>query len=237
VHDNLGLTSQLQVGQSFARALSDFRGEEGEPEAARDFLQTLLQSGYAFGLDTQVLLEGHPMALHFTGGVARDGVLIVGQEEHEESTHLVKELMLINNETVNALRAALKRASSSASAPAAPVSAQPTLGQPTPAQNKRDNELLVELSRANNDLMALQRELAKKNALLSQTVTALENAQAALKRNRPLWKKLTHAWPYRHDRQLDRRKYPPCLRPKTYGRDCAQHALPNAAFAAPPGCG
>lgn len=169
IHDGLRLAPQLEVGQPFLAAIGVCQGEGLAPQAglAKKFMETLSNSGYAFGWQIQVPVEGRLTDLSFTGAATNDGVLIVGncvaEAANSDATRLVEELMRINNETVNSLRAALKQVSLSGN-----------------AQNERDNELLTELSRANNNVMTAQRELAKKNAILSQTNAALEVAQTAL---------------------------------------------------------
>ncbi len=169
IHDGLGLSSQLKVGQPFIAAIGICQGENLAPEAglAQEFMETLCDSGYAFGWQIQVTIKGKLTGLSLTGGATNDGVLIVGNSVGEaansDATRLVEELMRINNETVNSLRAAVKQASLSEH-----------------ARSERDNELLAELSRANNGVMTAQRELAKKNAVLSQTNAALEEARTAL---------------------------------------------------------
>ena len=166
VHDGLDMAARLKIGQPFATAIAAFAGEQSAREAAlaETFMATLRDSGYAFGLQIQVPLDGHLSTVSFTGGATNDGVLLVGEAATSDATpRLVEELMRINNETVNALRAALKQAS---------LASQ--------SKDERDNDLLGDLSRANNEVMTAQRELAKKNAVLSQTNAALEEARAAL---------------------------------------------------------
>ncbi len=175
VHDASGLAPRLKVGQLFASAIgARAAGDESqneqtsgrETEVAR-FMETLRDAGYASGCEITLPVEGHQAAWRFTGGATSEGVLIVGSmasEAASDAARLVEELTRINNETVNALRAALKQVSLS-----------------IPVQTERDDELLAELSRSNNSVMTAQRELAKKNAVLSQTNAALEAAQIELK--------------------------------------------------------
>lgn len=165
VHDGLGLTSRLAVGQPFASAIGTGGGHqlEQEVELAGRFMETLRDSGYAFGWEIQVLAQGHLVVLSFTGGATNDGVLIVGKVAHSGGSRLIEDLMRINNETLNALRATMKQAA---------LSSQ--------GRNANDDQLLAELSLANNEVITAQRELAKKNAILSQTIAALEQALSIL---------------------------------------------------------
>ena len=158
LHDGLGMEARLQPGQEFLQALTG-----GACELGQLFMENLHESGFASGWEVELTIQGHPTPLSFTGGGTKDGLLIVGEPALAGASHLVEELMRVNNETVNALRAALKRASLSAS-----------------AQDQRDNQLLLEVSRANNEVVTAQRELAKRNAILHRTNTDLEEARRAL---------------------------------------------------------
>ena len=165
VHDGLGLTSRLAVGQPFAATIGVHGGHplEREVELAERFMETLRDSGYAFGWEIQVPVQGNLMVLNFIGGATNDGVLIVGKVAHSGGSRLIEELMRINNETLNDLRATVKQAALSSQARIA-----------------NDDQLLAELSLANNEVITAQRELAKKNAIFSQTIAALEQALSIL---------------------------------------------------------
>ncbi len=82
------------------------------------------------------------------GGSAR--LLIVGAKTSNGVRMLYEELMRINNEQTNALRAAVKTQTD------------------LEAKAGRDNALYDELSRLNNELANLQRQLAKKNVALER---------------------------------------------------------------------
>jgi signal transduction histidine kinase len=79
-------------------------------------------------------------------------LLIVGARSRAGVAHIHQELLEINNEQANALRAALKDLSLHTRA----------------ARPDRDTYLYEELSRLNNELATTQRELAKKNAELAR---------------------------------------------------------------------
>jgi signal transduction histidine kinase len=163
----------LEVGQPFASSISFCVSEAdtGENESANQFMDTLRDSGVACGWELEVPVMGQPTTLRFTGGVTSDGLLIVGEAAHPEVTSLTEELIRINNETVNTLRAELKQATLTS----------PTLeGSDRGSHNDSDSELLIQLSRANNEVITAQRELVKNNVVLSRTNEALEEARAAL---------------------------------------------------------
>jgi diguanylate cyclase (GGDEF)-like protein len=161
-HDGLGLGQWLNIGQPFATAFND-QDSAQENVTARRFMETLLATGIAFGWEFPASINGRVTALSFTGSATDDGVLVVGDTAHSETRHLVEELMRINNETVNALRVAVKQGA---------LSSQ--------ASKEQDLKLLAELSRANNEVITAQRELAKKNIMLSRANAALEETKAAL---------------------------------------------------------
>ncbi|MEO8480790.1 MAG: diguanylate cyclase [Acidobacteriota bacterium] len=164
-YDGLGLSSRLIVGQPFAAAIGAC-GESGstsDAAVAASFMEALQRTGFALAWDLRVLVTGRLMVLSFTGGATNDGVLIVGEAARSEARQVVEELMRINNETVNALRATMQQAASSEF-----------------SRNERDEQLLAELSRANNDVVTAQRELAQKNASLRDINRALEDARATL---------------------------------------------------------
>ena len=188
-YDGLGLTSHLRVGQPFARAIgacgaandaaandaaSGDAGVERQYELARLFMETLMVSGVAFGWEIPVLLEGQMTTLRLTGGSTNDGLLIVGDATGSDARQIVEELVRINNETVNALRVAAKTAAKMAAQKEVPSQG------PQERADQSADELLVQLSRANNEVITAQRELARKNAVLSHTNAALEEARATL---------------------------------------------------------
>ena len=151
VLDGLGLGDRLQPGQLFLAAL-----QADDPPGQR-FMECLRESGYAHGMERQVAVGGQLTRLIFTGGSTSQGLLIVVEPVQSKTARLVEELMRVNNETVNALRQAVKMSSLSS--------------------NERDNQLLSELSRANNEVLTAQRELSKRNAMLSRTHAELQSAK------------------------------------------------------------
>lgn len=136
VSDDLGLADFLKPGMPFARLAA-----RGNLDKALSFLVEINQNGAAFDWEINVDLSGELKTLHFTGGKLGEDLLIVAAENGQFAVRLFEEMMRISNEQTNALRAALKDTS-------------------------RDRELFDEVSRLNNELVAMQRELAKKNAEL-----------------------------------------------------------------------
>ena len=87
----------------------------------------------------------------FAGGAAEGGFLVVGAKSRSGVARFYEELIRINNEQANALRAAMKDVSLQAR-----------------AQVDRESRHYDELSQLNNDLATTQRELAKSNVELGR---------------------------------------------------------------------
>jgi len=147
ISDDLGLGARLTIRQSFA----SFVG--GAADRAEEFLAALRTRKAAFNWELDVTgADGRTTSLHFAGSVIENSLLIVGARSRAGVAHIHQELLEINNEQANALRAALKDLSLHTRA----------------ARPDRDTYLYEELSRLNNELATAQRELAKKNAELGR---------------------------------------------------------------------
>jgi signal transduction histidine kinase len=135
--DSLGLGEAAQPGQPFSRLAA-----RGGLEKALSFLEAVRSQGAAFDWPINVVVEDSIKTIQFAGAYNGDKLLIIGAENSWQLIKLYEELMRINNEQTNALRAIF--------------------------QNRRDDNLFDEISRLNNELVAAQRELAKKNAELER---------------------------------------------------------------------
>lgn len=91
------------------------------------------------------------MPLHFAGVRTEEGMLVVAARTRSALVRMNEEMLRINNEQTNTLRAMAKKL--------AVVSTQ---------NRERDDAMFEDLTRVNNDLANLQRELARKNAELSK---------------------------------------------------------------------
>lgn len=118
----------------------------GSKEKAELFLQKIQIDGAAFDWELSVLCTHDVRSLHFTGGRSQNEVVIVGSARRMELVTLSQDLMVINNEQMNALRSAIKE-----------------LSLHQGKTEKTENQLFDELTKVNNDLTNLQRELVKKN--------------------------------------------------------------------------
>jgi two-component system, OmpR family, sensor kinase len=116
---------------------------------AMNFLTKIKEDGAAFDWELNVAVENSPETLHFSGGLAGEYLLIVGAANSQLAARLYEDMLRISNEQTNRLRAALKENA---------LAGRAIL----------DTALFDEISRLNNDLVAMQRELAKKNAELER---------------------------------------------------------------------
>ncbi len=114
-----------------------------------EFLVELKKNKISFGSEFTLKPEYNYERLNFSGVIVENTITIFGSRTKLDFQKFVTELMLINNEQINKIRELEKFKSS--------------------RQNNSnvDNYYLEELSRLNNDLVALQRELSKKNVELA----------------------------------------------------------------------
>jgi len=105
------------------------------------FLAELRNIGTTFNWELVLNLHEVPEVLFFSGGVINDRTFIVGAENSQETGQLFEELMKITNEQATTIRNMIK--------------------------DQRSETLAYdEISRLNNELVTMQREMAKKNAEL-----------------------------------------------------------------------
>ncbi len=114
----------------------------GNLDKALSFLQEIREKDAAFGCEINIGLNEKVKTVQFAGCKSKTGILIVGADNNHALEELYTEMLRINNDQVNALRSTIK--------------------------GQRDNGLFDEISRLNNELVAAQRELAKKNAELAR---------------------------------------------------------------------
>lgn len=176
LRDDLGLESQsISAGHPWT-ALVD----RGSLRKALNFSVEIKKKGAAFDWEMNIPVDGCMMRLHFAGAIAADSILIVGAQSSEDVMALYDEMMRMVNQQANTLRSVLKERSST-------VAAGDEHDQAT--RQKQDDALYDEVSRLNNELVAMQRELARKNAELKrlnekarQEIAKRKRAQEALAR-------------------------------------------------------
>ena len=124
-------------------------------EACREkvvlFLDEVRARGIAFNWELVVLLPGGPAAMNFASVRMEDRILIVGAETRHSTIRLMEEMLKLNTDQSNQLRRLMKDFQVAAS-----------------QQEERDRGTYSELTRLNNQLAVMQRELINKNHALAQ---------------------------------------------------------------------
>ena len=144
IRDELGLSESVQVGATIVGLV-----DPAFAASARSFLEVLNERQAAFDWELSVRVEGQLTPMHFAGAIQQCNLTIVAARSCSGLARFSDELMSINSEQANALRDAIKQ-----------VSLQ------NRRQMEQDSHFYEDLSRVNNELANLQRELAKKNAEL-----------------------------------------------------------------------
>jgi two-component system, OmpR family, sensor kinase len=146
LRDTLPL-ARAQIAEPFERWVAP-----SSQEKAREFLRDVQSRQAAFNWELTVCkADGSLVPLHFGGAVSEDGLLIVGARTRGEMTRFYQELLQINNEQTNTLRATLKE-----------------LSLQSRERAELDDRHYEELTQLNNELSNIQRELAKKNVELAR---------------------------------------------------------------------
>jgi hypothetical protein len=101
------------------------------------FLAELRNIGTTFNWELVLNLHEVPEVLFFSGGVINDRTFIVGAENSQETRQLFEELMKITNEQATTIRNMIK-------------------------DQRSETAAYDEISRLNNELVTMQREMAKK---------------------------------------------------------------------------
>lgn len=146
IHDSLGFGARLAPGASLLQL-----ADAVDAEKARNFLAMLQSRQAAFDWEITVDLGGRLEPLHFAGGRIEGGYLVIVARTRDELGGLSEELLRINNEQMNSLRAAVKE-----------------LSLHVRRGGSADDAMFDELSRVNNELANLQREMAKANIELAR---------------------------------------------------------------------
>jgi signal transduction histidine kinase len=146
IRDELGLAMPLPSGATIVTLLeADFAAK------ARTFLSTLNERRAAFDWELTMNVAGRAMPMHFAGIKQEERLSIVAARSRSGLTRFGDELILINSEQNNALRSALKE-----------------LSVKEREERARDHKLYGDLSRVNNELATLQREMVRKNVELEK---------------------------------------------------------------------
>ncbi len=145
-YDKLGAADQALPGQPWTVIL-----DPGSLEKGLNFMVALRQQDIVYDWEMNVSWADGVTSLHFVGAVFNQHLLIIGAKTSNGVMQLYEQMMQMNNEHINALRAAVKETS-----------------ERTCTQVERSNSLYEKITRLNNQLVAMQRELARKNAELER---------------------------------------------------------------------
>lgn len=146
LHEDMGLGTAFSPGNRLSAIV-----DAGSTVKADHFLAALRERRAAFDWVLNVPSGPGVTPLHFSGCAEANGFFVVGTVSTADTHRLFEDLARINNEQGSALRSALKDLA---------LQARERSGQ--------DVGLYDELSRLNNELVSLQRELAKKNSELQR---------------------------------------------------------------------
>ncbi len=161
LRDDLNLTSTFEKGQSLFAIFS-----ARSLERARQFWAEIFTHKAALDWELAIRHEKETHSLHFAGGRLEEHILVVGAiSRSDAAASFYEDLMRVNNEQMNRLRAALKE--------------QALYTQALKQREDEDQVFYDELTRLNNELVTVQRELAKKNAALDRYAEDLELLVAA----------------------------------------------------------
>jgi PAS domain S-box-containing protein len=112
---------------------------------ALSFMAELRSRGRAFDWEMNVPIANQPATLHFAGALANDHLLILAAESGNDMLHLCNDIMDTHSERVPGLHTAIQTCVGMARARTAP-----------------DTSLYDEITRLNNELMNLRRDLEKR---------------------------------------------------------------------------
>ncbi len=150
VRDDLGLSPRTPPG-----ARLDALVDPVAREKLNAFADAVRKHDASFDWEITVPIGTEPtntvlMPLHFAGVRTDEGMLVVAARTRSALVRMNEEMLRINNEQTNTLRAMAKKL--------AVVSSQ---------NRDRDDAMFEDLTRVNNELANLQREMARKNVELS----------------------------------------------------------------------
>lgn len=128
--------------------------ESASRAKAMNFLTEIKSQGALLDWEMNVPTAHGILTLHFSGGLAGEALLITAGTTGVLAAHLYEDMLRINDEQTNWLRIALKDNQATTNIPCDPI--------------------YDEISRLNNELVAMQRELAGKNAELTRLYAELQ---------------------------------------------------------------
>lgn len=151
IRDDLGIANRDAAATFFDLVDTESR------DKARDFFRAAQEGRATFGWELNVVCHDNLVGLLLIGGLTDDAVVICGAPSCAGLNELFDTMMKIQNEQLNALRTALKEEQLTAA-----------------SHRQREQVMLDDFTRVNNELVNLQRELARRNADLADANTRLE---------------------------------------------------------------
>lgn len=145
LHDGFGVCEQPAPGRTFADLV-----DGGSAEKARAFLDVVGRQGAAFGWELNLPAGGGVKLLHFAGSVTGEGLFIAGAVTRSGLSGIYEQLLCVCGTTPDARQAAGRAAGL----------------QPPSADG--DSDLYNDLTRLNNELMTLQRDLVRRTVELER---------------------------------------------------------------------
>jgi diguanylate cyclase (GGDEF)-like protein len=153
IRDDLGITTGC-LSASTLLGIVDPQSRE----KAQEFLRAAIEAHATFGWEVNVQCDGKLTGLLLVAGLTDVGIIICGTRSRAGLNELFDEMMRIQNEQVNALRTSLKAEQLEAA-----------------THRQREEKILEDFSRLNNELVNTQREMARLNADLAVANSRLES--------------------------------------------------------------
>lgn len=148
IRDDLDLANHYPAGQGLVRLVS-----RSERPKLLSFLVEVRTNGAAFNWALNLPIADQISTLHLAGAAADNFLLVVGANSSSGVLQLYEEMTQVNKEQGNLRRATARERE------------QAEIAR---SQIERDDVLYDQLSRLNNELVTLQRDMAKKNVELER---------------------------------------------------------------------
>ncbi|MFS0725109.1 ATP-binding protein [Paenibacillus sp. 1P07SE] len=154
IRDDLLITEQLDTRSGFRSVMDELNAHK-----FKEFLTELSERQAVFNWEINLITGKGNELLYFNGGMFEERALVVGSTYHTNYSYFYDELMKINNQQMVSLRETIKK-----------------LSQEMVFKMEQELKNYDEFSALNNELVSLQRKLAKTNMELK---LAKENAEQA----------------------------------------------------------
>jgi signal transduction histidine kinase len=162
LRDDIGISARLRPGQPFSMVFDTESIQKGFK-----FFSEVKSKGTAFDWELCVVIGGRCEVLHFAGYASANNIFIVGAKTRSGVLHFCDELVRINNDQANSVRSLMKDQISASR-----------------EHSEREKKYYEELTRLNNELESIQRQLEKKNIEQERLNKELSATIAELERTR-----------------------------------------------------